>query len=50
MANQLDEAHGVGLPPCLRGEIDTRKIRRVFDQMLAAGKGLAQVIWEMRPK
>jgi predicted GTPase len=50
IANQLDEAHAVGLLRCLRAEIDARKIRRVFEQMLSAGKGLARAIWEMRPR
>jgi len=50
IANQLDEAHAVSMLRCLRAEIDARKIRRVFEQMLSAGKGLARAIWDLRPR
>jgi predicted GTPase len=42
----LDEAHAVGLLRCLRAEADLNKVRRVFQQLLAAGKQVAQVILE----
>jgi predicted GTPase len=46
VADLLDEVHGVALLRCLRAEKDAGKIRRVFHQMLAAGKGIAQILWE----
>jgi hypothetical protein len=42
----LDEMHAVALVRCLRAEIDAGKVRRVFDQLLAAGKELAKVVWQ----
>lgn len=39
----LDQAHAVAFLRCLKAEIDTGKVRRVFTQMLAAGKGILQV-------
>ena len=40
-----DEAHAVALLRCLRTEIDTGKVRKVFQQMLAAGAHAAQIFW-----
>jgi hypothetical protein len=37
---KLGEARGVALLRCLHAEIDTRKVRRVFEQIYAAGKEL----------
>ena len=34
----LDEARAVALLRCLKAEADARKIRKVFGQLLAAGK------------
>jgi predicted GTPase len=45
----LDEVHAVALLRCLRGEIDTGKVRKVFHQMLQAGKQVVRVLWENRP-
>jgi predicted GTPase len=42
----LDEAHAVAMLRCLRAEADTRKVRKVFDQLLATGKQGARVFWE----
>src|SRR5439155_8522298 len=41
----LDEAHAVALLRCLRAEIDTGKVRKVFQQMLAASTKAAQILW-----
>jgi uncharacterized protein len=46
LAARLDEAHAVSLLRVLHGEADARKIRRVFDQLLAAGKTIAQAVWQ----
>jgi uncharacterized protein len=42
----LDEAHGVGLLRCLRAEADTAKIRKIFQQLLAAGRQLGLQFWQ----
>jgi hypothetical protein len=41
----LDKAHAVALLRCLRAEADAHKIRKVFDQLLAAGKELLRISW-----
>jgi uncharacterized protein len=43
---RLDEAHGVAFLRCLRAEKDAGKIRKVFNQMLEAGKAAAQIAWQ----
>ena len=43
---KLDEAHGVAFLRCLRAEKDAGKIRKVFSQMLEAGKAGAQIVWQ----
>jgi predicted GTPase len=45
VARLLDQAHAVALLRCLRNEIDTRKIRKVFDQLLSAGKEAIKILW-----
>jgi uncharacterized protein len=42
----LDEAHGVALLRCLRAEADTAKIRKIFQQLLAAGRQLGLQFWQ----
>jgi small GTP-binding protein len=46
VAELLDEVHAVALLRCLRAEIDTGKIRKVFRQLAAAGKQLVTAVWE----
>ena len=46
VAQKLDEAHGVAFLRCLRAEKDAGKIRKVFNQMLAAGKAAATIMWQ----
>ena len=46
IAELLDEARAVALLRCLRAEVDTGKVRRVFQQLLAAGAQLAKVWWQ----
>ncbi len=46
LAARLDEARVVSVLRCLRGEPDTGKIKKVFGQMLEAGKGLMRVMLE----
>ena len=46
VAQKLDEAHGVAFLRCLRAEKDAGKIRKVFNQMLEAGKAAAQIMWQ----
>jgi len=46
LAELLDQAHAVALLRCLRGEADVGKARKVFYQMLAAGKELVKALWE----
>lgn len=50
IAAQLDEAHGVALLRCLRGEIDETKVRKVFHQLLAAAQEAARIVWEILPR
>ncbi len=46
LAARLDEARVVSVLRCLRGEPDTGKIKKVFGQLLEAGKGLMRVMWQ----
>lgn len=46
LAERLDEAHGVALLRCLHAEADTGQVRKLFSQILAAGKQAAKIIWE----
>ena len=46
VAERLDEAHGVALLRCLRGEADTGKVRKVFHQLLAVAREAARIAWE----
>src|SRR5262249_45966622 len=43
---RLDEAHAVSLLRCLHAEGDPRKVRKVFDQLLAVGKLLVRAVWQ----
>jgi predicted GTPase len=45
----LDEGHAVGLLRCIRAEIDTGKVRRVFRQLKNLGLDAARVLWQHRP-
>jgi predicted GTPase len=42
----LDDAHAVALLRCLRAEADTGKVRKVFQQLLAAGQQAALAVWQ----
>lgn len=46
----LDQAHAVALLRCLKSEADTGKVRKVFEQLLAAGKEAAKILWEASKK
>jgi predicted GTPase len=46
LAQRLDEVRGVALLRCLKAETDAGKVRKVFHQMLAAGKEAAKVTWQ----
>jgi predicted GTPase len=46
LAARLDEVHAVSLLRCLHAESDTRKVRKVFEQLLAVGKTLARAVWQ----
>jgi predicted GTPase len=50
LMQMLDEARAVGMLRCLRAEADAGKIRKVFDQLLATGKELAMILWEVGSK
>src|SRR5262249_2648974 len=45
----LDEAHAVALLRCLKAEFDAAKVRKVFQQLLAAGKEAVKVLWKGPP-
>jgi predicted GTPase len=40
---RMDEAHAVALLRCLRSELDAGKARKVFEQLLSAGREVAKV-------
>jgi len=42
----LDDMHAVALLRCLRAEIDTGKVRKVFHQLLASGKEVVKALWQ----
>lgn len=42
----LDEARAVALLRCLRAELDAGKVRKVFQQLLAAGQEAARLAWK----
>jgi len=46
----LDEAHAVALLRCLRREMDTGQIKKVFQQFLAVGKEAIRIWWEKTKK
>jgi predicted GTPase len=46
LLDRLDEAHAVGLLRCLKAERDKGKVRKVFEQLLAAGKEATRAVWE----
>jgi predicted GTPase len=50
ITTQLDEMHAVALLRCLRAEIDTGKVRKVFHQLLAVGKEAVKAVWQGLPK
>jgi predicted GTPase len=41
----LDQAHAVAFLRCLKAEADTGKVRKVFDQLLGAARGLVKILW-----
>jgi predicted GTPase len=49
VAELLDEGHAVGLLRCIRAEIDTRKIRKVFQQLRTLARDAARVLWQHLP-
>jgi len=50
LSDLLDEAHAVALLRCLRREMDTGQIKKVFQQFLAVGKEAVKIWWERRKK
>jgi predicted GTPase len=50
IAEHLDEAQGVALLRCLRGEIDENKMRKVFHQLLASAKEAARIVLQILPR
>ena len=46
ITTRLSEVRAVSLLRCLRAERDTRKVLKVFDQLLAVGKTLARAVWQ----
>jgi predicted GTPase len=46
----LDQAHAVAFLRCLKAEGDAGKVRRVFEQLLAAGKEVLKAMWQPPPK
>jgi predicted GTPase len=50
LAELFDQAHAVAFLRCIRAETDTGKIKKIFHQLLAAGKELVKAVWEGPPK
>jgi predicted GTPase len=50
VAQLLNEAQAVALLRCLREEADTGKVRKVFQQLYAAGKQAAKLLWQSATK
>ncbi len=48
LSELLDEAHAVAFLRCLRAEANLRKVRKVFHQLVGAGKQAAKVLWRHR--
>lgn len=48
LAELMDEAHAVALLRVLRAEADTGKVKKVFHQLVSAGREAAQVVWGKR--
>jgi predicted GTPase len=46
MTEKLDEAHAVAMLRVLKAELDAGKVRKVFDQFLAAGRQAVRIAWE----
>lgn len=46
----FDEAHAIAFLRCLRAEADTGKVRKVFEQLLAASMTAVNVLWEVMGK
>src|SRR5262249_51595133 len=44
LVSLLDQAHAVAFLRCLKAEVNTGKIRKVFFQLLAVGKGLIKTL------
>jgi predicted GTPase len=42
----LDEGRAVAMLRCLKAEVDNKKVQKVFNQLLAAGKQGASILWE----
>ena len=49
MTGLLDQAHAVAFLRCLKGEVDTGKVRKVFEQLVSAAKGLFKILWGGAP-
>ncbi len=49
LAELLDEAHAVALLRTLKAEFDRTKVRKVFKQLLDAGKQAVKVFWKGLP-
>jgi predicted GTPase len=45
LAELMDEAHAVALLRCLRAEADTGKVKKVFHQLVTAGREAARLAW-----
>jgi predicted GTPase len=50
LAELLDQGHAVAFLRCLRAEMDTGKVRKVFSQLLASAKEAAKVVWRLATK
>jgi predicted GTPase len=50
LTQKLDEAHAVAMLRCLKAETDTGKVRKVFDQLLTAGRQALKIAWEQMSK
>jgi predicted GTPase len=46
LAELLGEAQGVALLRCIRAEVNTGKVRKVFHQLVKAGQQIGKILWD----
>ena len=50
LSGVLDQAHAVAFLHCINAETDSRKVRKIFHQLLSAAKGLGSALFQAASK